>query len=225
MIGMALAKSIYAVPTRSRTCRLVCEHTALAAAVALSGAVPSVYACYRFTAKLRIYGRMLYACLDRVTAALHAQHSRMGPIWPSTAPTCPPTRTGQRFVSNGGRERADSEFSDQDAFWGHRSAVSTRKGGGSYGSTSWTWPSAPTPAFRSRGTPAAPAITSSIHALPLIDLARVRGFAVLTRGMDKGCDLTTVYDGCEDRNVRPIIRFAGRPPSSAAITSRRRAST
>jgi hypothetical protein len=40
---------------------------------------------------------------------------------------------GQRFVSKGGRERADSQFSDQDASWGHRSAVSTRKGGGYYG--------------------------------------------------------------------------------------------
>jgi hypothetical protein len=40
---------------------------------------------------------------------------------------------GQRFVSKGGRERSDDEFSDPDASWGHRSAVSTRKGGGFYG--------------------------------------------------------------------------------------------
>jgi hypothetical protein len=31
-------------------------------------------------------------------------------------------------VSNGGRERADSEFSDPDASWGHRSAVSNSQG-------------------------------------------------------------------------------------------------
>jgi hypothetical protein len=36
-------------------------------------------------------------------------------------------------VSKGGRERALEEYSDADASWGHRSAVSTRKGGGYYG--------------------------------------------------------------------------------------------
>jgi len=47
----------------------------------------------------------------------------------------PPQRSrsanGQRFVSKGGRLR--ERFSDPDASWGHRSAVSTRKGGGFYG--------------------------------------------------------------------------------------------
>ena len=69
MIGMALAKSIYAVPTWTRTVALVREHAALRTAiVAGSGDVPSVYACYRFTAKLRTYGEMLTGCIDRVTA-------------------------------------------------------------------------------------------------------------------------------------------------------------
>jgi hypothetical protein len=45
----------------------------------------------------------------------------------------------------------------------------------------------------------------SIHALPLIDKARERGFAVETCAMDKGYDLTTVYNGCEARDVRPIM--------------------
>lgn len=36
-----------------------------------------------------------------------------------------------REVRKGGPER--ERFSDPDASWGHRSAVSTRKGGGSYG--------------------------------------------------------------------------------------------
>ena len=49
MVGMALAKSIYAIPTWSRTVRVVREHTALAVAIAPDGNVPSVYACYRFT--------------------------------------------------------------------------------------------------------------------------------------------------------------------------------
>jgi hypothetical protein len=66
MVGMALAKSIYAVPTWTRTVALVREHAALRAAVvgSLSSDVPSVYACFRFTAKLRTYGDMLDRCID-----------------------------------------------------------------------------------------------------------------------------------------------------------------
>src|ERR1700689_4361026 len=52
MIGMALGKSLYAIPTWTRTVRLVHEHPALAAVIAPDGDVPSVYACYRFTGKL-----------------------------------------------------------------------------------------------------------------------------------------------------------------------------
>jgi hypothetical protein len=37
---------------------------------------------------------------------------------------------GPRYVSKGGRER--ERLSQPDASWGHRSAVSTRKGGGFY---------------------------------------------------------------------------------------------
>src|SRR5438093_2801555 len=53
MVGMALAKSIYSVPTWTRTVALVTEHAALREAI--GGTVPSVYACYRFAAKLRVY--------------------------------------------------------------------------------------------------------------------------------------------------------------------------
>ena len=51
---------------------------------------------------------------------------------PSTAPTCPPTRTASGSSPTVAAS-APSEFSDPDASWGHRSAVSTRKGGGFYG--------------------------------------------------------------------------------------------
>ena len=43
----------------------------------------------------------------------------------------PAFANGQRYVSKGGKER--ERFSDPDASWGHRSAISTRKGGGFYG--------------------------------------------------------------------------------------------
>ena len=45
----------------------------------------------------------------------------------------------------------------------------------------------------------------SVHALPLIDVARARGFAVETCAMDKGQHLSIVYEGCDDSNVRLII--------------------
>jgi hypothetical protein len=55
MVGMALAKSLYSVPTWTRTVALVREHAALRAAVVgppTAAGVPSVYACYRFATKL-----------------------------------------------------------------------------------------------------------------------------------------------------------------------------
>jgi hypothetical protein len=53
MVGMALAKSIYAVPTWTRLVALISEHGELRAAITAGTPAPSVYACYRFTAKLR----------------------------------------------------------------------------------------------------------------------------------------------------------------------------
>jgi hypothetical protein len=44
MIGMALAKSLYSLPTWTRAVALVSEHSALAAVIASDGDVPSVYA-------------------------------------------------------------------------------------------------------------------------------------------------------------------------------------
>jgi len=114
----------------------------------------------------------------------------------------PAHANGQRFVSkNGpGRER----HSDPDANWGHRSAVSTRNAGGFYGykldmavCTATDLPLA----WNVRTA----RDNDSIHALPLIDRARERGFAVETRAMDKGYDVGPIYDPCEARDCRPII--------------------
>ena len=60
----------------------------------------------------------------------------------------PAFANGQRYVSQHGPER--ERFSDPDASWGHRSAVSTRREVAST-ATSSTSPSAPAPACRSRG--------------------------------------------------------------------------
>jgi hypothetical protein len=120
----------------------------------------------------------------------------------------PAYANGQRFVSKNGPER--ERFSDPDASWGHRSAVSTRKGGGFYGYK------LDMAVCTATDLPLAWNVRTArdqecIHALPLIDKARERGFAVETAAMDKGYDLTTVYDGCEDRDVRPIMPLRETP--------------
>src|SRR5207302_3858032 len=95
------------------------------------GCAPSVYACYRFVAKLREHKLLLDACLDRVTDALHAEHPEMGRDVAIDGSDLPAYANGQRFLSKNGPER--ERYSDPDASWGHRSAVSTRKAGGFYG--------------------------------------------------------------------------------------------
>ena len=130
MVGMALVKSLYAIPTWSRTAALVADHAGLQATL---GCVPSVYACYRFAAKLRAYDSLLQGCISRVSGQLRSERPDMGRAVCIDASDMPAYANGQRFVSKGGRERSDDEFSDPDATWGHRSAISTRKGGGFYG--------------------------------------------------------------------------------------------
>ena len=103
MVGMALAKSIYAVPTWTRTVALVREHAALRFAIAGDGDVPSVYAVYRVTTKLRAYSDMLAACIDRVTASLHVELPELGRNIAIDGSDMPAYANGQRFVSKGGR--------------------------------------------------------------------------------------------------------------------------
>jgi len=75
MVGAAIVKAIYALPTWTRTARLIAEHAALREAI---GGAPSHWACYRFAAKLREHGDMLTACIDRVLATLRDAHPEMG---------------------------------------------------------------------------------------------------------------------------------------------------
>jgi hypothetical protein len=78
MVGLALAKLLYAIPMWTRIVAFTIEHTALAAAIASDGDVSSVFACYRFTASSRAFKPTLDAGLDSVAAALHAPHPEMG---------------------------------------------------------------------------------------------------------------------------------------------------
>ncbi len=76
MVGVALAKSMYSIPTWTRTVALVREHAALREAI--GGECPSVYAAYRFAAKLRAYSDLLDGCIARVLDRLRAERPDFG---------------------------------------------------------------------------------------------------------------------------------------------------
>src|SRR5438093_6668824 len=93
---------------------------------------------------------------------------------------------------------------------GHRSAVSTRKGGGYYGYKLHAAVCART------GLPLAWKVeTGRAHeasfALPLVDAARARGFDVATCAMDKGYDQPPIYNACAERGTIPIIPLRETP--------------
>src|SRR5213592_1915794 len=75
LVGACLVKSLYAIPTWTRTARLIAEHWTLAEAI---GGTPSEWACYRFTVKLRLHSDKLGVCLDRLTASLSDALPEMG---------------------------------------------------------------------------------------------------------------------------------------------------
>lgn len=200
LLGVALAKSLYAIPTWSRTIGLVHDHEGLQRAL---GAVPSVYAAYRFAVKLRAHNGLLQDCLGRVLARLRTERPGMGLHIAIDASDLPAYANGQRYVSNGGRERAASEYSDPDASWGHRSAVSTRKGGGFYGyrlhAAVCTLTGLPVAWEVRTGRENEVPIT-----LPLLDRVVQQG-SVETVAMDKGYDQAMIYEGCQRRGANAII--------------------
>jgi len=209
MLGVALAKSIYAIPTWTRMVELLREHTGLQAAIGCTGDVPSEWACYRFARKLRLHRDLLARCTARVVVALRVEHPGMGENIAIDGSDLPAYANGQRFLSKNGPER--ERYSDPDASWGHRSAVSTRKGGGFYGYKLHAAVCVDT------GLPLAWHVASAreneaTFALPLIDATLGQGFNVAVAIMDKGYDNGPIYDGCAERSIAPVIalRMTGR---------------
>jgi IS5 family transposase len=206
MMGVVLTKSLYAIPTWTRTLALVKDHAGLRAAIGCVNDrdVPSIDAMYRFTKKLSLYEGQRQACIDSVLKALASKNAHMGENIAIDGSSLPAYANGQRFKSKGGRERKPEEYSDPDASWGHRSAISTQKGGGFYGYKLHMAVDAAT------DLPLAWEIhtakdSEARFALSLLDEVIERGFSVHTAAMDKGYDNGPIYDGCEEREVRPII--------------------
>jgi transposase, IS5 family len=116
----------------------------------------------------------------------------------------PAYANGQRFLSKGGPER--ERYSDPDASWGHRSAVSSRKGGGYYGFKIHAAVDSKT------GLPLAWTIETArdaeqTHAPARLDSLHSRGFRPETCAMDSGYDVGPVYYALEARECHPIVKL------------------
>jgi hypothetical protein len=211
LVGACLVKGLFALPTWTWVAALIAEHPGLQDA--LDGS-PSISACYRFTRKLRANHAALADCLDACAASLREQYPTIGRDVAIDASDMPAFANGQRYVSQGGKER--ERFSDPDASWGHRSAVSTRKGGGFYGYKLQLAVCTQT------GLPLAWRVESARHheskfVAPLLDALHARGFKPETCAMDKGYDNTRVYAECEERGCEPVIPLRGAKANQVAL--------
>jgi hypothetical protein len=202
MVGMALAKSMYAIPTWTRMVALVREHSELAAVIAPDGEIPSLWSCYRFAGKLREHTELLQECIAGVLKELKRRNPLLGWNVAIDASDMPAYANGQRYKYNGGPER--EKYSDPDASWGHRSAVSTRKGGGFYGYRIHMAVCAKTDLPLAWKVETGK-MNESPTVAPLLDKLKGFGFNPETCALDKGYDNATVYDACEDRDIRPVI--------------------
>jgi hypothetical protein len=209
MVGAALVRAVYALPTWTRTARLIAEHAALRDAI---GGTPSQWACYRFAAKLRDNHGPLAACLGRLLATLHAASPDMGKVIAIDGSDLPAYANGQRYVSRGGALR--ERFSDPDATWGHRSSISTRSGGGYYGYKVHAAVCTVT------GLPLAWQVeTAKDSELPLVpvllDAAAARGFTPDVCVLDRGYDAEIIYETVESRHMRPVVPLRQTPAVKA----------
>ncbi len=200
MVGIALVKSMYCLPTWTRTVRLVAEHASLRRVL---GTVPSVDACYRFSRKLREHGDLLGSCVNALIAGLQAEVPGLGTVVAIDGSDLPAYANGQRYVSAKSRVER-KRFADPDASWGHRSAISTRKGGGFYGYKVHAAVDV------ASGLPIAwkveTASASEIPVVPtLLDSLMARDIVTDIAVLDRGYDQHSVYDACESRGVRPVV--------------------
>ncbi len=203
LVGACLVKSLYGLPTWTRVASLIADHPGLQTAL---GGCPSVWAVYRFTVKLREQSASLADCLDALLDQLRKTTPDLGVDVAIDATDMPAFANGQRFVSKNGPER--ERYSDPNASWGHRSAVSTRAAGSFYGYKLHL-------AVCSRtGLPLAWRVETarrneSIYVAPLLDTLRACGFQPETVAADKGYDHERVHSECEARGAHPIIPLRG----------------
>jgi hypothetical protein len=152
--------------------------------------------------KLREHSEALADCVDRLAESLLAEVPGYGVDTAIDASDLPAYANGQRFLYNNGPER--QTYSDPDASWGHRSAISTRSRGGFYGYRLHLLACVRT------GLPVAWRVETakaneSLFVAPLLDTARARGIQSATVAADKGYDNNRVFDEVRERDACPII--------------------
>lgn len=204
MVGLALVKSLYALPTWTRTVALVKDHAGLRDVL---GATPSADSCYRFTVKLRVHGDMLARCIAKVLARLHDANPEMGSTIAIDGSDLPAYANGQRYVKRGGELR--KRFADPDASWGHRSSVSTRSGGGFYGYKIHC--AVDTVTELPVAWQVETAKDSEIPMVPVLLDAAKRGFTPGIAVLDRGYDTEALYTLLEGRDIRPVIPLRQTP--------------
>jgi hypothetical protein len=192
LVGACLVKSLYAIPTWTRTAALIAEHRALADVL---GGTPSQWACYRFCRKLREHSHAL------------ADFPSTGWTWPWTAPTCPPTRTGSATSQRTGRSASGTPTRTPPGAIAPLSPPGRAAGSTATASTP---PSAPAPGYRSPGRCSARE-HESLFVAALLDTLRRRGFQPETAALDMGYDNNRVYAECEECNVAPVIPLRQTP--------------
>jgi len=124
MVGMALIKSIYAIPIWTRVVRLVAEHDELQRVL---GCAPSLDACYRFTRKLREFPDALTTCIESVVAGLRMANPEMGrqvaidgsdlPATPTVSDSCSTMAQSERCSQTPTRHGATARQSRPVRAW------------------------------------------------------------------------------------------------------------
>ena len=113
------------LPTWTRTARLIAEHAALREAIGGAPVALGVLPVRREAARARRHADRLHR---QVLAALREAHPEMGQTVAIDGSDMPAYANGHKHVGNkNGPLR--TRFADPDAGWGHRSSISTRKGG------------------------------------------------------------------------------------------------
>lgn len=200
MLGLALTKSLYAIPTWTKTAALVREHWALQRALGCEGNPPSVWSAYRFQQKLRDHWPMVERCIDSVVAGLQEKLPTYGRDLAVDASDMPAYASGYNRFPDGQARR----LSDTDASWGRRSAISVRKGGAFYGYKLHLAVCANTGLPVSWRVETAAQNESPIAA-SLIDEARRRGATADIAAMDRGYDSGPLHAALAKRDCLPVI--------------------
>lgn len=203
MVGLALTKSLFAIPTWSRVVALVADHWKLQRILGCEGDPPSQWSAYRFAAKLRENSGALERCIDSIVEGLKAKLPDYGTDLAIDASDMPAYANGQRYVSKDS-ETERNWHTDPDASWGHRSAISTRRGGGFFGFKLQA------AVCTATGLPVAWTVETakaneSRFVVPLIDSAKRRGALAATAAMDRAYDVNRVYEECAERDCEAII--------------------